>query len=137
MWAHRIRHWANFKPVLMQTSVFVELRYTTPANKIHWTNDRLMLVQRPRRWPIIKPPLSQGIVFAGYCAGHFPVGIYYLSNVSNLISTTRWCSNLTRSSYSCRKSSVISNNKNKFDFYSDKIACVFCREVKGTLHLWY
>ena len=35
-----------------------------PSNRIHWANVGLMLGQRRRRWPNIKPALAQCIVFA-------------------------------------------------------------------------
>ena len=38
--------------------------YHTPANERHWNNVGLMLGQRLRRWPNIKPTLFQCVVFA-------------------------------------------------------------------------
>ena len=40
-------------------------RHTSPASTKHWIDVGLMLGQRRRRWPNIKPTLFQCLVFAG------------------------------------------------------------------------
>ena len=49
-----------------------------------WTNVVLLLGQRLRRWPNIKPALVEGLVFAGVCYGVlflFPLLSYFAYTV--------------------------------------------------------
>ena len=42
-----------------------QIKWLYPANMTHLSNVGLMLGQRHRRWPNIKPTLLQCVVFAG------------------------------------------------------------------------
>ena len=80
--AHRLRRWPNNNPTLGECLVFAghppntptrcrfhdESRvrmavWRYPANTKHWTNVRLLLGRRRRRWPNINPTLGQCLVF--------------------------------------------------------------------------
>ena len=57
----------NTRTALAELWANIGCLWLYPSNTRRWANSGLMLVQRLRRWPNIKPPLAQHLGFAGTC----------------------------------------------------------------------
>ena len=93
--SHHLQHEAK-SPCTAKINLWLQLLrfgFTWPNNGLypayteHWHNIGLMLVQRRRRWPNVKPALFQRVVFDRYTIE------VYLSMVDLSVPTSleRWC----------------------------------------------